>query len=486
MPTSALTRPPIVFVSYSWSSQEYVDKVVRFVQDLRRSGVEVRFDQLDLTEGQNKYHFMERMLSDPEVDRVLILCDPSYAEKADSKRAGVGAETLIITPEVYENAEQSRIIPVIMERENGLVRVPIYLRGSLYFDLSGPDRAFHFQRLVRRLHGRPDLEREPLGERPAYVDDTRPALRTGAALDIFIDTVDRGAKNPNLRLREFCGSLFDALGDLTAPPTDREAPTVADEWIVAAIADTEPYRAEYLRAVLYIADQDEPEPFLGELHRLFERLTAARLNRSLACYGNETDATPLGFVTREFFLYTVGALLDRGHVRATRVLFRPLQIASSAGASGTLLRSFSALDPTLRPLDVHRNHRLGLRSRSLSGSMMRERLADAGLPFDALVQADVVAWVRDALDPNEDRNWYPTLLAVSPNTEALPLFVRAARHTVFVELGALLGVRDAEELRTRLNAIPEGRLPEPDGFWGGKTRWHRLLRLDELDTRGEE
>jgi len=59
---------------------------------------------------------MERAVKDPNVSRVLILCDPVYATKADQRVGGVGTETLIISPDVYQEARQEKFIPVLMQR----------------------------------------------------------------------------------------------------------------------------------------------------------------------------------------------------------------------------------------------------------------------------------------------------------------------------------------------------------------------------------
>lgn len=61
-------------------------------------------DIWDLKDGQDKYAFMEQCVTDPEIDRVLIICDKGYAEKADHCQGGVGDETTIISPEIYRNA----------------------------------------------------------------------------------------------------------------------------------------------------------------------------------------------------------------------------------------------------------------------------------------------------------------------------------------------------------------------------------------------
>jgi hypothetical protein len=38
-----------------------------------------------LKEGQDKYHFMEQMVNDETVDKVLLVCNKEYAQKANKK-----------------------------------------------------------------------------------------------------------------------------------------------------------------------------------------------------------------------------------------------------------------------------------------------------------------------------------------------------------------------------------------------------------------
>lgn len=58
-------------------------------------------DKWDLKEWQDKYAFMEKCVNDPDVCKVLIICDKSYTEKANNRLGGVGDETSIISPEIY-------------------------------------------------------------------------------------------------------------------------------------------------------------------------------------------------------------------------------------------------------------------------------------------------------------------------------------------------------------------------------------------------
>ena len=119
-------RIPKVFISYAWGSSELV---LELAKRLVAHGVDVVLDKWDLKEGQDKYAFMERCVSDPEITKVLIVCDKIYSQKANNRTGGVGDETVIISSEVYGNMKQEKFIPVIAEKdENGQPYVPAYIK----------------------------------------------------------------------------------------------------------------------------------------------------------------------------------------------------------------------------------------------------------------------------------------------------------------------------------------------------------------------
>jgi hypothetical protein len=70
---------------------------------LKADHVDVLLDQWHVKEGDDFYHFMEKSVKDPTVNAVLLLCDKLYTQKANSRTAGAGAESQIISPEVYES-----------------------------------------------------------------------------------------------------------------------------------------------------------------------------------------------------------------------------------------------------------------------------------------------------------------------------------------------------------------------------------------------
>ena len=83
------------------------------MERLVSDGVDTILDKWNLKEGQDLNQFMESMVSDKSIDRVLIILTKKYAEKANDRIGGVGKETLIISSEVYEKASQTKFIPVV-------------------------------------------------------------------------------------------------------------------------------------------------------------------------------------------------------------------------------------------------------------------------------------------------------------------------------------------------------------------------------------
>ena len=169
-------KKPKVFISYAWTSEEYIKRVADFVKRLRGDGIETLFDQFDLETGNSLNDFMEKCVSDPTISHVLMLLNPAYKEKADSRSGGAGRETQIISEEVYSNLENSKFKPVIFDIADKQIKdvVPIYLKNRMYIDLSSVESfEDNYRVLVRELYGKPHLVKNQLGEKPSWVDESK-------------------------------------------------------------------------------------------------------------------------------------------------------------------------------------------------------------------------------------------------------------------------------------------------------------------------
>ena len=116
---------------------------------------------------------MEQCVNDPDVTKVLIICDKKYADKANSRTGGVGDETVIISGEVYGHMKQEKFIPVIAEwDEEGNPYVPAYIKSRIHINLSDEEKyEEEYEKLLRNIFEKPLYSKPMLGTRPDWVDE---------------------------------------------------------------------------------------------------------------------------------------------------------------------------------------------------------------------------------------------------------------------------------------------------------------------------
>jgi hypothetical protein len=476
-----VTEPPKVFISYSWASQEYGERVVALAEQLTADGVHVLFDRWDLREGQDKHVFMEKAVTDPTVRRVLVLCDPTYAAKADGRQGGVGTETLIISPEVYREASQEKFVPVIMESdEAGRVVVPKYLDGRIYIDLSDDThRSPEYEKLIRNIFGKPELSRPQVGRPPAYVEEGRIVLRTGRSLEAFRDAVIRDRPHQMGLLDDFLGRLADAYERQVI-----QVPGALEDLDLAlskSIDDFAPYKEEFLGLLQFITKSDDCVRFFEQLHEFFEWLANRRRSQKPVKWEEGTETENLTFLGWELFLYAVAAALRSARFEAVPVLLEPFLLTSWKG-EGPKLRSYAAMEGSYRILQDVTQKRLGTRWVSYAANLLQTRATDRDWPFEALMEADFVLWFRAAANDRESA-WYPHTAAYAEMMPVLPLFTRAHSARFFGRVSVALGVTDRNDLLQKFETIPDRLFFEVGHFWGGRGAYAELFQLDKVGTR---
>jgi rod shape-determining protein MreB and related proteins len=157
---------PVAFMSYSWETEEHKKWVLALAERLYGNGINVILDQWHLRMGMDKTLFMERAVA--ESDFVLIICTPTYAQKANDRRGGVGYEAMIITGELAEDILQTKFIPVLRQGEWDKASLPRWLKTRTGADLRGtPYIEGQYNLLVRELH-REYMKPPPAGPKPDF------------------------------------------------------------------------------------------------------------------------------------------------------------------------------------------------------------------------------------------------------------------------------------------------------------------------------
>lgn len=146
----------MVFISYSWDSEEHGRRVEGLVKLLKKSGVQVVWDR-DMALGRRIPSFMEESLQ--TCDQALFICTPRYKSKADERDGGVGYETNVITGDVFRNHNDMKYIPVLFEGDWDSA-LPVWASGKLGADLR-QESMREYEKLLDALGGREEAVSPP-------------------------------------------------------------------------------------------------------------------------------------------------------------------------------------------------------------------------------------------------------------------------------------------------------------------------------------
>ena len=457
-------KPPKLFISYSWTSPSHEEWVLSLATELRESGVDVILDKWDLKEGQDTYAFMEKMVTDPEIKKVVMICDYLYAEKADGRHGGVGTETQIISPEVYTKQDQTKFVAVLPERdEEGKPFLPAYYKSRVYIDLSSPDLySKNFERLLRWIYDKPLYAMPELGKTPAFLtDDASISLQTTAKFRRALDAIRENRPYCRGALTEYFEVFAGNLERFRITRDDEEF----DEKAVRNIEEFLPYRYEAIEIFIALARYRAIQESWEALHRFFEQLIPYLDRPEEVTKWQEWDFDNFRFIVHELFLYAVASLIRSECFDGVSHLIRQhYHVAENARRGRDAMVPFSELRQHLPSLE-HRNKRLQLRRVSLHADLLEKRSKLSGLPFQHIMQADFILFIRDCLDCLRSarwQHWWPiTLLYASRQYGPFEVFARSQSAKYFENLKQVFDIETKEDLVPLVEAFREQKLRIP-------------------------
>lgn len=139
-----------VFISHTSKTDEAVEWVKALALYLIEQGIQARIDRFHLRRGMDLRQWMCNELS--MAQKVIVVCDEAYKQKADGHLGGVGWETMIIQGDIASLPPDSTKYQVVVrarELEKGL---PVYLKTRYAFHAPDKlqDKAFR-EELVKEL-----------------------------------------------------------------------------------------------------------------------------------------------------------------------------------------------------------------------------------------------------------------------------------------------------------------------------------------------
>lgn len=475
-----IPKTPKAFISYSWSTEAHKEQIRAWADQLIHNGIEVQLDQYDLREGHDKYFFMESMVRDPEVTHVLMFTDKKYVERANSRQAGVGTESQIISQEIYEKVTQSKFIPVVCEfDEDGQPYLPIFLKPMIWIDFSTPENASqNWEQLVRVLYNKPQFEKPTRGKAPLYIIDSSniPSSPATSRFTALKQAVQLGKPGLKRYRRDFLDSCFD----LVTLIRERIRPETAHigEQVLADCKALIPVRDHFIDWIHLEGDHTQ-ESFDNELLLLLEKILAV-MEQPPRITGWENAWNEVQRVFKyEFFIYVIATLLKISRYKLLNKLLTtsyllPEYLATQVGKKFTDFTAFYGDSESLQILSPP-NKRLN----SPTGEFVKQHATRTDTPFKSLIEADLLAMLMALIQPKPF--WHPNLAVYADYRKEFDFFVRATRHDDFKNLATITGISDAELLAKALNE-GQTRLNTQQLYFHTHIDLRKLMNIDNLDT----
>lgn len=448
---------PKVFISYSWTSDPHAAWVESLATRLQSDGVEVIFDRWDLKRGHDKYAFMEKMVTDADVKKVLAICDSKYAAKADGREGGVGTETQIISPQVYAKAQQEKFIPIVRERDNsGDVYLPTFFKQTIYLDFSD-DAQFEemYDELLRDIFDAPAKKRPPLGKPPAHLFTPNPVhVKTAGALLRLKNAVENQRPFVHAFFDQYLDIFIESLEEFRIKVTNENRATFDDD-VVESIEQFRPYRDNFVDCVLFMLKFAPGQETEQSIIAFLEKLIPFQFRPDQVGGWTEMDFDNFRFFAYELFLYLVAACLRTKQIgSAAAFIESEYHVPRKLGGNDFYASSATGCNEYVSSLDNLRNKRLNLNLISVTARTIQERAPSGPISFREVMQADFLLYIRRFFPaPGTFDHWNPRCLPYAARDGSMELFAKATSDRGFEPLKTLLRIPNRNALMDGLEKL---------------------------------
>lgn len=484
MSTAPAPAQPKVFVSYSWTNQKHVDRILEWCSRLCQEGVDVEIDKWSLAEGHDKYAYMERMVKDPSITHVLIFSDAKYAQKADDRSRGVGTETQIISAEIYGEVKQDKFLPIVCENREGEPCLPVFLKHLIYLDFSSPEKvAEEWDKLLRRLHNKPLYTKPKIGAMPAHLEVGAPPARiTAGKLTQLKEALYQNRPTAKALIADYTGSLVAHLEEYRIP-----VPAAPEEYATRlhlSLAALQPLRNEIIEFFELVLLTQPPSEAVDQVADLLQDLLPYRFRPESVSSFNNWWWDNYAFFLHELYLHAVALFIKLRQFETLGTFFERRFILPATALGNPRARPFSIFRSHSEIL-AHESKASGQNRLSVEADLLKQRASNKALPFAALMQADLVICLRMMMHPRDVDLWPPLTLVYAEYSGTFEFFIRAQERRWFKRLASTLGVSDKAELVTKLEVWNK--------TYAGQLGWlmsaadlniEQLIGLEKLDTIG--
>jgi SEFIR domain-containing protein len=392
---------PKLFISYCWSSPEHERWVLQLAEGLVSQGIDVILDKWNLLPGHNAHAFMESMVTDPTVTKVLMICDEKYKSKSNTRSGGAGIEAQIITPELYRKNAQDKFVAVVREKDDeGRTLVPAYYTGRIFIDLS--DAATYseeyeklirwawdqplYVKLIRWAWDQPLYVKPALGKKPQFLEEDNRSIKLSTSVQFrrVTDCIRNDRGNAVQALEEYFDNLLLEMNKFSIEYNRDNF----DDLVISNIDSFLPYRNEMVELFLMIAMYRRDQESAEVTHKFFEKLLPFTYMPNNVSQWTVESVDNFRFIAYELFLCLIGACIKYERFSTASYFIDAEYYAADPSNRHDLMHSFMDFCQNIRVLHV-RNQRLNLRRLSLQADILKGRSNSSGLDFNYLMTADL-------------------------------------------------------------------------------------------------
>ncbi len=444
-----------IFISYSWTTPEHEEWVVRLAERLMVDGVDVVLDKWDLKEGNDLYPFMEEMVNSKDIKKVLIILDERYTENANKREGGVGTETQIISPEIYKKIKQEKFIPIVTEKDNdGNAFIPTYLKGKVYIDLSEIESFEEgYDKLLRNLYNRPIYRKPKIGTAPSHLFEEKPSnFKTTFILKGFENQITKQPNASNSIIKDFFAEFIVSLKEFKI---NFKANNNAEDGklIYDNLNQYSDLRKDYIDFLTLLVKKDiifDIETVIS----FFENITALRSpdENVGSYYPHYYDNYK--FIIHELFLYSIAIGLKYENYTFIEELLYSSYFTKDRDNYNNEPKHFEDFYGNIGSIDKYYNQTYSKSPNSTYFSPMADfiikRIPDS-MTKDDIVQSDLLCYYIAEIG---GWNWFP-LTYIYGVRKKFEFFYKLISKKHFEKVKNIFAVETISEFKQKLNELKE-------------------------------
>lgn len=469
------------FISYSWSSPVHEAWVMELATRLVGDGVNVVLDKWDLQPGHDANAFMEQMVTDPNVKKVLMICDRVYVEKANGRAGGVGKEAQILTAEIYQKAAQDKYVALPTElSQDGNPCIPTYYHSRQYISfVDVAQNEAEYQELLRWIYDKPQYVRPGIGKAPSFI--TAPdelVTATGSKLKQAEHAIKTSSAVAGGAIMDFGETLVD---EYRAAAPEKGGSEPWDETIMATATTMRPALRNLSELVL--AEARYGGANFERILRIFESIGSLMFRPPHVTSWSDQDFDAYKMICYEGFLSLVAILIkERRFDLLKMALNHPYLIEGRERNQGAATASYRVFAQDIESMR-RRKDRMGSRQIDLYADLIAETYKVSFPTLEQLIQADLLLFVRGHIvsDTSGWERWWPCTIIYSDRYNPTELFARSESVSFFSEWApnvfGPISVADFTEKVAELNR-------ETSRYWGGAFMGPNIVRLTNAEHLG--